>query len=449
MAEVDPTPAAPPGRAPAPDAADPRPGTRLPRVAMVLSRFPKVTETYQLREITALERLGMSIELYAITHHDDGGPVQRDAVALDRRANYFGRISLEIIRAQLTWLRRNPSAYWGAWRWSLVTNRGAPDFLVRSFLLVPLAAAMALRMERDGIEHVHAHFATYPTHVALVVKMLTGLPYSFTGHAHDIQHRQDGLGDKIREAEFFFCCTEYGREQLRRLYGSVVEEKCVVVHHGVELDRYTMTPLPDDDGERAFRILCVATFEECKGHQYLIEATSRLVDRGVEVEVALVGGDPPRRSRHREDMIRLAAELGLGDRVRFVGKVAAEEVRRWIEWSDIGVLAACATAKGDKDGLPNVLTESLAMGRPVVSTTQEGTMELVVDGVNGLLVRTRDASALADAIERMRRDPAMRERMATAGRGIVERDHDVVANTRTLAGEYLRRVGRPAPDDSA
>ena len=198
---------------------------RPPKVAMLVSRFPKVTETFQLREMVALEKMGVPIELYAITHHDDGGTVQAEAAALDARANYFPRMSWEILKAQFIWLRRNPAGYVKAWKWSIASNLGAPEFLLRSFLLVPLAAAMALRMERDGVEHVHAHFATYPTHAALVIKWLAGIPFSFTGHAHDIQVRQDGIGAKIEESEFFVCCTRYSLDSLRSLYGDIVDDK--------------------------------------------------------------------------------------------------------------------------------------------------------------------------------------------------------------------------------
>lgn len=410
---------------------------------MLVSRFPKVTETFQLREMVALEQMGMPIELYAITHHDDGGTVQAEAAALDARANYFPRFSWEILKAQFIWLRRNPSAYAKAWKWSITSNLGAPEFLLRSFLLVPLAAAMALRMERDGIEHVHAHFATYPTHVALVIKWLTGIPFSFTGHAHDIQIRQDGIGAKLEECEFFVCCTRYSRDQLRLLYGDVVEQKGNVVYHGVEIDRFAYCEPQPDDGVRPFRLVCVATFEECKGHRYLVEAVRLLAERGVPVELVLIGGDPPRRSTLQAEIRAQVTAAGLDDSVRFLGKVPSAEVRTWIEWSDAGVLACCREPDGQMDGLPNFLTESEAMGRPVVSTRQDGVMELVVDGENGRLARTRDAVDLADAIEGLRRlDPDARTKMGLAGRDRVEREHDVTVNTAGLYQIYLDRVGR-------
>lgn len=430
-----------------PAVADRIPGRRLPKIAMLVSRFPKVTETFQLREIVAFEQLGVPIELYAITHHDDGGTVQEEAKALDARANYFPRISAEIIKAQFTWLRRDRGAYLDAWKWSLKAHKTAPEMFVRSFLVVPLAATMALRMERDGIEHVHAHFATYPTQAALIIHRLTGLPFSFTGHAHDIQHRQEGLEAKIDECEFFVTCTQHSHDALREFYGAKVTEKCHVVHHGVNLDQFTYREPPaetDADGAaRPFRMHCIATFEECKGHHYLIEAMRILRDRGIDTEVKLIGGDPPRKSSLQAEIREQVRAAGLDDRVEFLGKQPSAEVRRWIEWSDIGVLAAHRTAKGDMDGLPNVLTEALAMGRPVVSTRQPGTMELVEHGVNGLLARTRDAEELADCIEELVRKPELRAAMGRAGADKVIAHEDVLERTSELIDIYLERIGRP------
>ena len=420
---------------------------RFPKIAMLVARFPKVTETFQLREMVTCEQLGVPIELYAITHHDDGGTIQEDARSLDARANYFPRISFEMIRAQLTWIRRNPSAYLKAWKWSLKTFASAPEMFVRSFVVVPLAATMALRMERDGIEHIHAHFATYPTQAALIIHWLTGLPYSFTGHAHDLQMRHEGLRDKITESEFFVTCTQYSQDSLRDLYGAIVLDKGHVVHHGVNLDKFTYreppAPTNEDGSPRPLRMVCTATFTEIKGHEYLIEAIRLLRDRGKDIDLKLIGGDPPQQSNLQNEIRAQVRAAGLDERVEFLGKRPSDEVMRWIEWADVGVLASVRSDTGDMDGLPNVLTECLAMGRPVVSTRQPGTMELVEHGVNGLLARTRDAEELAACIEQMYDDPDARVRMGIAGHAKVVANENVVDRTTELLNIYAERVGRP------
>lgn len=421
------------------------PARRTPKIAMVVSRFPKVTETFQLREMLTLEKMGVDLELYAIVHMPDEG-LQDDTASLDRRANYLRFASFEVLRAQLVWLRRNRSAYLRAWKWGIWTHRRAPDFLIRTFMLVPLAAAMALRMEAQGVEHVHAHYATYPTHIAMVIAQLTGLSYSFTGHAHDLRLRVDGLRDKMDGAEFYFCCTEFSAEDLRQQFGAVAE-KGIVVHHGVDLEKFAFTPIPDRDDDQ-LRLVMVASFEECKGHAYLIKAVQILADRGVDTNVTLVGGNLANGHDYQSEMRELARELGVEDRFDFVGKQPSHEVQRLIAESDMGCLPCCRTAAGNMDGLPNFLTECLAVGRPVVSTDLPGVQELVTSGVQGLLVRSRDEVALADALEELHRDRPRREQMSLAGRAHVEHHENLAVNTAVLYQTYLDRVGRPLGIDT-
>ena len=422
---------------------NPTSGRRMPKIAMLVSRFPKVNDTYQLREMVALEKMGVPIELFSLVHHQEG-MVHDEAKSLDSRANYFELLSWEVIRAQIVWLRRNPKAYLACWKWGLRENRQAPDFLMRTFVIIPIAAAMALRMEKLGIEHVHAHFATYPTHAALVIKTLTGLPYSFTGHAHDIQVRRDGLRDKIEECEFFFNCTKDGSEELRLFYGDVATEKCNVVYHGIDVDLFSYQDPPADDGKRPLRMVCVASFEECKGHTYLIEACRLLKERGIATQVKLIGGNLPNGDDFRAHLVEQVNAAGLADSIEFVGKLPSSGVREAIKWADIGILACCRAPDGHQDGLPNFLTECLGIGRPVVSTRQAGVMELVTDGVEGYLARARDAVSLSAAIEKMVGDPEARAEMGRVGRAKVEREHNVTVNTQRLHDIYLERVGRPA-----
>jgi glycosyltransferase involved in cell wall biosynthesis len=417
------------------------PARRFPKIAMLVSRFPKVNDTYQLREMNALEKMGVPIELFSLVHHQEG-TVHDEAKSLDSRAHYFKLLSPEVIKAQLTWLRRDPSGYLAAWKWGIRENKSAPDFFLRTFVLTPIAAAMALRMEALGIEHVHAHFATYPTHAALVIKRLTGIPYSFTGHAHDIQVRHEGLQDKLAEAEFYFCCTRDGAEQLRLSFGEAAESKGHVVYHGLDIDQFRFLEPNPDHGDRPLRIVVVASFEPCKGHAYLIEACRILKQRGIETEVKLIGGELANAPGFLDELKQQTNSAGLSDSIDFVGKVNSTKVREWIEWSDIGCLACCRAPDGHQDGIPNFLTECLSSGRPVVSSLQAGVMELVTDGVEGLLVRTRDSEALAGALQRMKEHPELRAEMGRAGRDKVEREHNVTVNTNRLHEIYLEEVGR-------
>jgi glycosyltransferase involved in cell wall biosynthesis len=265
----------------------------------------------------------------------------------------------------------------------------------------------------------------------MVIKTLAGIPYAFTGHAHDLQLQRSGLDEKVRQADYVMTCTKYSRDLLSELYGPEAAAKIHVVYHGVELDVYTPQPLHDDDGVRPFRITCVAALSEYKGHPYLLRAVAELQRRGIPVELMLVGGGTDKPA-----LEALATELGIRDSVTFTGVVASPEVRKWIDWSDVCCVASVIASSGQLDGIPNFLTESMAMGRPVVSTSLPGITELITDDETGLVVPPNDADALADALERLRRDPELRARFAKAGRALVEAEHDVVVNTQRCFDIY-------------
>jgi colanic acid/amylovoran biosynthesis glycosyltransferase len=409
---------------------------RSAELGIIVSRWPKVNDMYQLREIVMLERLGMPIELFPLVRHSETHS-HPEGVALGERAQFVKLASMEVVRAQLTWLRRNPRGYLKCWWWGITANLRAPDFLLRTFFIVPIAAAWALRMEQLGIRRTHAHFATYPAHAALVIKTLAGIPYSFTGHAHDLQIQRAGLEEKIRQADFVMTCTRHSRDVLSDLYGPEAAAKIHVVYHGVETDTYTPQPLPDDDGVRPFRVTCVAALKEYKGHPYLFRACAELVRRGIPVELSIVGDGPD-----RADLEALVDRLGLRSATTFTGSVASPDVRHWIEWSDVCCVASVVAANGQLDGIPNFLTESMAMGRPVVSTNLPGIAELITDGETGLMVPANDAPALADALERLRRDPSLRGRLASAGRQLVEAEHDCEVNTRRCFDIYSAALAR-------
>src|SRR5262249_52147591 len=149
--------------------------------------------------------------------------------------------------------------------------------------------------------------------------------------------------------EFFFSCTHQSADDLRDAYGDVVDEKCHIVYHGVEVDRFQYHEPNADDGERPLRIVVVASFEDCKGHPYLVDACAMLRDRGIETEVVLVGGNLPNGNDVESVIRRRVHDAGLTDAFKFVGKQSSTEVREWIAWSDIGVLACCKAPDGHTD----------------------------------------------------------------------------------------------------
>ena len=400
------------------------------RMGVIVSRYPKVNDMYQLREILELERQGIEVELFPLVHHNETVS-HAEGKRLEERAHFVKLLSLETLKAQIYWLRRNPRAYLRCWWQGLWSLRKAPEFAVRTLWIVPIAAVWAIKMREIGVDRTHAHFATYPTHAAMVIHELAGIPYGFTGHAHDLQVRTVGLADKMAGADYAMTCTHHGAGLLRAAAGSKADGKVHVVYHGIELDTYALRPFRDGDPEDCLRICCVASFEEYKGHEYLLAACAGLQQGGVAFELMLLGDGVDRAA-----IEKMVDDLGIRSSVDFTGKVASTEVRTWIEWSDVCALASVVAESGQLDGIPNFLTESMAMGRPIVSTTLPGIKELITDGVNGLLVPPRDAHAFAEALLRLRGDASLRQRLVAAGRAVVEAEHDVTVNTQECVRVY-------------
>jgi glycosyltransferase involved in cell wall biosynthesis len=265
-----------------------------------MSRFPKVSETFILNEILGLERLGLRVEVFPLKREHDTVS-HPEAAALVARAHY-PPLGAGLLSAQLHWLRRRPRAYARAWARALAGNVRSPRFLLRALVIVPEAAWFAREMERLGVRHVHAHYATHPALAAYVVHQLTGLPYSITAHAHDIYVERTMLGEKVRAAAFLVAISEYNKRLLADLYGEDVRAKTHVVRTGADLGVFAPPERRQDrDGGRPWSVVCVASLQDYKGHPYLIDACARLLNSGIDLRCTCVG--------EGEDRPRLEAQI--------------------------------------------------------------------------------------------------------------------------------------------
>jgi glycosyltransferase involved in cell wall biosynthesis len=286
------------------------------------------------------------------------------------------------------------------------------------------AALVARRLEAMGVGHVHAHWATHPALAAWTVRALTGLPYSFTAHAHDLYVDRAMLREKVRDAAFVVTISEFNRRLLEEVCGPDARGKVHVVRCGVDLRAFAPAP------RRAPPVptfACVASLRPYKGHAVLLEAAALLRARGLALRVLLVGDGPL-----RGDLEARVARLGIGDTVTFRGALAHEEIPEILASATAAVLPSVTQADGQMEGIPVALMEAMAAGVPVVSTRLSGIPELVRDGEGGLLVPERDPEALAAAMARLAADPALAARLAAGARRVVERDFDRARNVARL-----------------
>ena len=399
------------------------------RVAYIVSRFPKVTETFVLFEMQAMERLGLQIEFFPLLRERE--PVMHpEAERWTHRAHYMPFLSFPILWAQLWFLGRSPRRYVVMWWEVLRRTWGSTNFFVGALGIVPKSVRFAYEMRRLGIEHVHAHFASHPAVAAFVVRRLTGIPYSFTAHGADLHVDRHMLREKLQEAAFAVPISDYNRELMVAECGESLRDRTRVVHCGVDLEVFVpraanRTPAP------RFQILCVARLETVKGHRYLIEACRILAEHSWDFECHLIGDGP-----RRQDIEAQIETAGLGDRVLLHGPRTRDEIVQWMAAADVLVLPSAPTRSGRREGIPVVLMEAMASELPVVSTATSGIPELVDDGVSGLLVAPEDALALAAALERLVASPDLRQALGRAGRARVARDFDLHRNAAELAALF-------------
>ncbi len=397
-------------------------------IGYVLSLFPCYDETFILREIKALSERGVRLTIFSL-RNDRQAVVQEDARSFLAVTRHAGFLSADVLAAMARAFARRPLEVarlfglllGGLWR--------HPGLLARTLAMMPKAFRFAEMARAEGIDHLHAHWATYPATVALVMSRLTGLSWSFTCHAHDIFLNPSLLREKLERAEFVLTCTGDNKRHLEGVSPSA-RDKVQVSYHGLDLRLFRPAARRPAEGPPA--ILAVGSLLECKGFDILIEACARLLRRGADFSLTIAGGGPEEASL-REAVSR----AGLEERVRLTGYLTQKDLIPLYQQADLFVLPAILEMHW---GIPNVLVEALACGLPVVTTALPSLPELVQDGREGLVAANRDPGDLAFKIGRLLEEPELRRAMGRAGRQRVESSFDI---ERTIETVVLPLVGRP------
>jgi glycosyltransferase involved in cell wall biosynthesis len=408
------------------------------RVAYLTSRFPKLTETFIANEAAAVRDAGVDVRMYAYVA-EDVAVRHPSAAALVDTACYPRR--RRVLQDQIHWITTEPRRYATAWWRAIAGNIASPRFLLRALAVVPIAASFARTMQDDEVDHVHAHYATHSALGAYVVHVLTGLPYSFTAHAHDIQVDRTMLAEKVRAAKFVAVVSEFNANLIGDEVGDDARRHVHVVRCGVDTTRFRARKAV---ARNAFVIAIVASLERRKGHRVLLEAVRRLVDDGERIEVDVVGDGPD-----ADQVDRDIADLELTDHVRRHGGLPAPDVVEVLRSADAFVLPSLTETSGKMEGIPVALMEAMAVGLPVVATRMSGIPELVIDGETGVLISEGSVDELTHSLVSLIRSPALRERLGGAGRAHVQREFDERLNVDRLLALFeapaaaLDRAGDP------
>jgi len=408
------------------------------KIGVMLSMFPEPHETFILRELAELERQGVEIEICSLQRPRD--PITHaDARRLAARTHYGGLAGWPALAALARACLRHPLRLL-----AMITRLAAagwrePGELAKSRAVVPLALHFGAALRARGIRHIHGHWRNIPTTACWILQAVEGFSWSAAIHGENIFTRNAFLARKLADARFVVVCTRYSWSYLRERMNLPRPEDVHVNYHGLD-------PVIWHEVERVERdvvcapgrpvILAVGRLFAFKGYAYLLPALKQLLDEGADVELRVVGQGPC-----AEELRALAASLGIASRVTWLGLVPFARVVAEMRCAAVLAQASIYMEDDHFDGIPNVIAEAMALGKPVVATRVSGIPELVEDGVSGLLVPEKDAPALAGALRRVLEDPALAARLGAAARQRVRALFDLERNVGELVGILRRYVG--------
>jgi glycosyltransferase involved in cell wall biosynthesis len=415
--------------------------TEALRVGYVVKRYPRFSETFIVREILAHEEAGLEVEIYALRPPNDGH--FQDLIARVRgRVNYLyvpaeGQFPEPVAGANLL-----ASHFWRAlWQakeevpclWSALG-----EFRLEQARMLYQAVQLAREVHCKQIHHLHAPFASEATTVASLGARLAGISYSFTARAKDIFHetvQQEDFRSKLRDAAGVITISDFHLQYLRETYGPLAAE-VQRIYNGLDLEEFPYLS-PHD---RTPQILAVGRLVDKKGFADLIDACGILAKRGRKFSCRIVGSGPLQaKLQSRID------QLVLHDRVALVGSLPQGEVIKEMQRAAALAAPCIVSPDGDRDGLPNVIQEALALGTPVVSTDVTGIPEVVRHLDTGVQVPQRNPKALADALERLLENADLRVQLASAGRRLIEAEFDIRRNTARRREIFRSAVAHAIP----
>lgn len=412
------------------------------RVVYFVSLFPCWSETFIVREIHALIALGVDVRIVSLKHPTEE-LVQLDAQSLAHRVIYPVPWWTTLVRT-LSRLVAHPH-HETRDLFRIVTSLAShPEALAKSLVVWWRTLALLPEIRSLHPDHLHAHWATYPSTSAWLAASRLGVTFSFTAHAHDIFLEDHLLSEKMKTAAFGVTISDFNRSYLAETVSSKALDCIRVIHCGVSPASFAFQP----QGRRPAMVVAVGRLDPIKGFGHLIDACALLAVRGVPFTCNIVGEGP-----ERGDLQRRIELAGLSSQVRLLGAQPQAEVRRLLAEASLFVLPSVVTAEGDRDGIPVSLMEAMAVGLPVVSTRVSGIPELVIDGVTGQLAEPGDVSSLANAMARVLGDPQAVANCVVAARARVEAEFDVEKEARKLCDAMLgarhsaalTRPGLPRP----
>ena len=404
------------------------------KIAYFTNLYPAVSHAFIRREILAVEREGFEVTRIALRGWDSEIFDPQDATERERTRYVLQQGPRRLALVALRLAVSSPAKFLAGLRLAWRQGRRSVRAMPYHFAYLAEACQLVTWLHESGVGHVHAHFGTNSAEVVMLARELGGPPYSFTVHGPLEFNNLDylGLADKIGKSAFTVAITDFTRSQLSRAAAYRDWSRIEVVRCGLDPEFFAQPPDPVPD---VSRLTCIGRLVEQKGQLVLVQAAAVLKARGKRFTLSILGGGPMER-----EIRELVRRLGLQECVEMPGAVSTDRLLGELKDSRGLVLPSFA------EGLPMVIMEAMAMGRPVISTYVAGIPELVVPGENGWLVPASAVEALADAMEALLdASPERLTEMGAAGFARAKRLHNADQLGQTLASLFSASIEEHTP----
>ena len=399
------------------------------KIAYLINQYPQASQSFIRREIAALEKLGVDVARFTVRRWDQKLVDPGDIAEQERTRVVLDVGGLGLLIALLKTLFTRPVVFFQAVKLAMQCARRGDRGRLLHLIYLAEACVLVKWFMGGGIEHVHAHFGTNSTTVAMLCRALGGPPFSFTCHGPEEFDKPEflKLGSKIERASFVVAVSEFGRSQLYRWCGHAHWSKVHVIHCGVDAGFLNAPNVPNGTSRK---LVCIGRLAEQKGQLLLVQAAALIAAEGEDFELVLVGDGVM-----RGEIEKLIDAHQLQGKVRIAGWMSNDQVRGQLLESRAMVLPSFA------EGLPVVCMEALALRRPVISTYVAGIPELVEPGICGWLVPAGAVQPLADAMRAaLRADESQLQAMGDAGAARVALQHDVLIEAAKLHDLFAHAI---------
>lgn len=385
-------------------------------VAYIVKRYPRYSETFIVNEILAHEKAGLDIHIFALLPPQDSH--FQDIISQVRAPVTY--LPAKADRASTFWERQKKVSRRYPQMWNVLGQY--PNASAREILQ---ALELSLHISRMKITHMHAHFATTSTTVAQIASAITAVPFSFTAHAKDIFHQDNdfvSLATKFEQAKCAITVSNFNLNYLTH-ERSVRDGKVVRIYNGLDL-----TQFPYLSPQHREPVICaVGRLVEKKGFCDLIDACSLLRQRGIQFQCEIIGD-----GEMKDELAQQIQTLGLEQVVTLKGALPQHQVKEHLRRAAV-FAAPCVVGKdGNRDGLPTVLLESMALGTPCVSTEVTGIPEVITDGKTGLIAQQNNPQSLAQALENLLGYSQLRVNLSRQARSLIESQFDIHTNAQEI-----------------